>query len=116
MGLVFLPLYIRYLGVEAYGVIGLYAVLQAWLSLLDFGMTPTLNREMARYTAGAYDTQSIHNLLRSIESICFPFAALIGAGVWLASDWLASDWLRSDQLPVTDVANAIAVMALVVAL
>lgn len=45
IGLVFIPVYIRYLGIEAYGLIGLFAVMQAWLVLLDMGMTPTLTRE-----------------------------------------------------------------------
>ena len=40
MGLAFVPLYIQYLGIEAYGLIGLFAVLQAWLALLDMGLTP----------------------------------------------------------------------------
>ena len=40
MGLAFIPLYINYLGIEAYGLIGLFAVLQGWLVLLDLGMTP----------------------------------------------------------------------------
>lgn len=52
MGLAFVPLYIKYLGMEAYGLIGLFALLQAWLSLLDMGMTPTLNPEMARFSGG----------------------------------------------------------------
>jgi len=65
MGLAFVPLYIRYLGMEAYGLIGIFVLLQAWLSILDMGITPTLNREMARFTAGAHTPQSIHNLLRS---------------------------------------------------
>ena len=64
MGLAFVPLYIEYLGMEAYGLIGLFSVLQAWLAMLDMGMTPTLNREMARFTAGSHSPQSIHNLLR----------------------------------------------------
>ena len=54
MGLAFVPLYIRYLGIEAYGLIGVFAVLQACLSLLDMGMTPTLNREMARFTVESH--------------------------------------------------------------
>ena len=69
MGLAFVPLYIKYLGIEAYGLIGLFAVLQAWLSLLDMGMTPTLGREMARFTGGIHSNESIRDLLRSIEII-----------------------------------------------
>ena len=50
MGLAFIALYIKFLGIEAYGLIGIFAVLSAWLALLDMGMTPTVSREMARYT------------------------------------------------------------------
>lgn len=46
MGPAFIPRYIKYPGIEAYGLIGLFALLQAWLSLLDTGMTPTLGREL----------------------------------------------------------------------
>lgn len=37
MTLAFIPLYIRYLWIEAYGLIGIFAMLQGLLSLLDFG-------------------------------------------------------------------------------
>lgn len=116
MGLAFIPLYIQYLGMEAYGLIGLFAVMQAWLTLLDMGMTPTLNREMARFTAGARSLQSIHDLLRSLETLCISLAVIIALSVWGASDYLASDWLKVDKLPVPVVAQAISVMALVIAL
>lgn len=116
MGLAFVPLYIRYLGMEAYGLIGFFAVLQTWLALLDMGMTPTLNREMARFQAGAHSPQSIQDLLRSLEILCFSVAALIGVSVWAASKYLAIEWLQADKLPVATVANALSIMALVVAL
>ena len=116
IGLAFVPLYIKYLGIEAYGLIGIFAMLQAWLTLLDMGMTPTLNREMARFTAGAHTPQSIRDLLRSLEIVCFGVAALIGVLIWAASGWLAADWLRADKLPLDVVAQAIAIMGGVAAL
>jgi O-antigen/teichoic acid export membrane protein len=116
LGLALLPFYIRYIGMEAFGLVGLFAVMQSWLSLLDMGMTPTLNREMARFTAGAYSVQSIRNLLRSAETICYSLASLIAIGVWGASSYLASDWLKAEKLPVEVVAQALSLMSLVVAL
>ena len=116
IGLAFVPLYIKYLGIEAYGLIGIFALLQAWLALLDMGMTPTLSREMARFTAGAHTSQSIRDLLRSLEIVCFSVAALIGLLIWAASGWLASDWLRAEKLPIEIVGQAIAIMGGVAAL
>ncbi len=116
IGLAFIPLYIQYLGMEAYGLIGLFAVIHAWLTLLDMGMTPTLNREMARFTAGAHSPKSVCDLLRSLEIICFSIAVLIVLGVWAASGYLASDWLKAEKLPTAVIARALSIMAFVVAL
>lgn len=116
MGLAFIPIYIRYLGMEAYGLIGLFAVMQAWLVLLDMGMTPALSREMARFTGGDHSAQSIRDLLRSIEVVGCVVSAVIAIGIWAASGWLASDWLKAERLPVDVVAQAFAIMGAVTAL
>lgn len=116
MNLAFIPLYIKYLGIEAYGLIGLFALLQAWLALLDMGMRPALGREMARFTSGAHDAQSIRNLLRSVESVGLAIAGAVALGIWSSSRWLASDWLRVENLPLGEVARALTVMGAVTAL
>lgn len=116
MGLAFVPLYIKYLGVEAYGLIGFYAVLQAWLTLLDLGITQTLNREMARFTAGAHTPQSIHNLLRSLELISVTLALVMCLCVWGASNYIAAHWLNAQNLSINEIANAITLMGFVIAL
>jgi len=116
MGLAFVPLYIKYLGIEAYGVIGIFAMLQAWLAMLDMGMISALSREMARFTGGAHNAQSIRDLLRSIEIIGLGITVLIASGIWLASGWLASDWLKAEKLPVDTVAQAFSIMGMITAL
>lgn len=116
MGLLFIPTYIRFLGMEAYGLIGAFTVIQAWFVLLDLGMTPTLNREMARFGAGVHTAQSISDLLRSIEVICYALAALSAVVVYAASSYLASAWLKPEQLSPAVVGHAISVMGVVVAL
>jgi O-antigen/teichoic acid export membrane protein len=116
MGLIFIPVYIRYLGMEAYGLIGMFAVLLTVFNLLDLGLTATLKREMARFTAGNHTPESIRDLLRSVEVFCFVLAALACAIVWAGSGALAAGWLHIERLPVAVVADAIAWMAVVVAL
>lgn len=116
MSMAFIPLYIRYLGIESYGLIGIFAILQAWLGLLDMGMRPALGREMARFTGGAHDAQTIRNLLRSIEVIAFAIAVAVALGIWAASGWLASNWLNVKNLPVDIVVKAFSLMGVVTAL
>ena len=50
ISLVMLPMYIREMGLEAYGLVALFLVLQIWLQLLDLGLTPTMAREAARHS------------------------------------------------------------------
>ena len=116
ISLAFIPIYIQYLGMESYGLIGLFAVLQAWLALLDMGLTPTLTREMARFTAGVHSAQFIGDLLYSLEVICFSLATLIGIVIWAGSSYVANDWLHVEKLPTSVVTEALSIMALVAAL
>lgn len=116
MGVAFLPVYIRYLGIEAYGLIGAFAVLYSILVLLDLGITPTLTREMSRFTAGATSVTQIRDLLRTAEFVAFLIAALVIAAFWLASDWLATSWFNTQKLDHQTVARAVTIMGLVAAL
>lgn len=115
MGLAFVPVYIHYLGMEAWGLVGFMSMLQAWLTLLDMGLTPTLSREMARFQAGAHSAQSIRDLLRSLEVIYGGVAAAVMGIVWLGAPWVAGHWLSAAQLPAASVAQAIGMMGLVLA-
>ncbi len=116
MNIVFVPYYIQYLGMEAYGLIGFYAMLQACLTLLDMGMSTTLSREMARFTGGTHTSLSIRDLLRSLEILCFSIAGVYVLGIWLSADWVAQRWLQANQLPAATVAQAFLVMGGVTAL
>lgn len=116
MALAFVPLYINYLGMEAYGLIGLFTVLQSSLGLLDLGLRPALGREMARYTGGAHNEQSIWNLLRSVELFATAIATLVVIGFVAASSWIGMDWVRAQELPQHTVAQTFKLMGLVVGL
>jgi O-antigen/teichoic acid export membrane protein len=116
MSLAFIPLYIKYLGIEAYALIGIFGLLQAWLSLLDMGMMPTLSREMARFKGGTDNAQNIRDLLRSFELMALCVAIIIAVGIWAASSWLASDWLKAEKLPIDIVTNSFIAMGLVTAI
>ena len=116
IGIVLIPVYIRLLGIEAYGLVGIFGVLQSSMSLLDMGMTPTLNREMARFQGGARSPESIRDLLRSLEVIYICIGVVIVAVITLAAPWLAAHWLKVEKLPHSLVAETLVIMAFVIAL
>ena len=115
MSLLFVPFYLRILGVEAYGLIGLYTSLQLALALLDAGLRPALAREMARFTGGAMDAQAIRTLLRSIELPLLALSAVITLIMFAAAPWLAAHWVQPQSLDQSTVAAAFRLMGLVAA-
>lgn len=104
------------MGIDAYGLIGVFAILLGWLTLLDMGMTPTISREMARFSGNAHSNQSILNLLRSVEILACIVAMFITLAIFLSSKWLALNWINGGQIETSVVVNAIVIMGFVAAL
>ncbi len=115
VGILIMPFYLGHLGAEVYGLIGFYTVLQAWLQLLDAGMSPALVREIA-HQQGKADSQYLSGwLLRCFELIFLPLALLSMLGVWLASPWIAGQWLNAQHLAPDTLAHCVALMGPLVA-
>ena len=116
MTIAFVPLYIRYLGIEAYGLIGVFALLQGCLSLLDLGIAPALSREFAQDDSAPGAIGRLRDLLRSAEILVACVAATMGLLSWATSNWLAVHWLMAASLAPADVAQAFAIMGSIIGL
>lgn len=116
ISIVMLPLYVTYMGAEAYGLVGFFAMLQVWFNLLDIGLTPTIARETARHRGGATDALSYRRLVRALEIIFLAIALVGGAALLAGAGYIARDWLRVSELPAGEVLSAIQLMAIVIAL
>jgi O-antigen/teichoic acid export membrane protein len=116
VSLAFVPFYIKCLGIESYGLIGVFTIILNVMTLLDGGMTPTLNREMARLSAGAVTIMRVGNLLRSLETVFLLALITVVTLVYVTSGWLSSNWFGTSALPQQTVRHAICLMTLVAAL
>jgi O-antigen/teichoic acid export membrane protein len=116
INLLIVPIYLRYMGAEAYGLVGVFAMLQMLFQLLDMGLTPTMSREASRFAGGATDTVSLRKLLRALECVFALVAAAGAAAIISGTDAIAMHWLKADGLPVNEVRHAVMLMALLVAL
>ncbi len=114
VGIAIVPLYVRYMGAEAYGLVGFFAMLQSWLLLLDMGLSPMFSRELSRYKAGAMSTLEAMALLRNLEWFFGALAVVCSVAVVLVSDWIASSWLEFSLLPHGEVVFCISVMGVMV--
>lgn len=109
INLVALPFYLRYLGMEAYGLIGFYATLQTVLQVLDLGLAPTVSREIAHGAETGQQRRS-SSLLRTLGVVYVGVALVIAALVALAAPWVGAHWLQAKSLPDATVAQAVALM------
>ena len=117
MALAFVPLYISFLGIEAYGIIGFYTTLSAVFSIMDLGIGTTLNRELARRSAdpNPAQAQDMRDLVRTLEIIYWGIAALIGLSVILLAPFIARHWLHAEHLSESTIEQAIMLIGLVMA-
>lgn len=115
-GIVVVPIYLRYLGAEAYGLVGVFALLQAWFQMLDMGLSPTLAREVARFRGGQIDALELCTTLRALEIVFLGIAGLGTISMVVGSDWIATQWLRAQQLPEGLVSSCLTLMSLAVPL
>src|SRR5438034_983531 len=79
IGIAMVPLYLKYMGIEAWGLVGFFAMVQAWSQVLDFGLSPTLGREAAKFNAGVTAAGSLNMFLRLLEIIF----GVVGVGIVL---------------------------------
>jgi O-antigen/teichoic acid export membrane protein len=116
IGVALIPIYIKFLGIEAWGLIGIFASLQTICLLLDLGLSTTLNREMARLSAGENNAQEMRNLVRTLELISWAVAAVIGVSIFALAHLIVNHWLQASHLSPETITQAIRVMGVVIAL
>jgi O-antigen/teichoic acid export membrane protein len=105
----FVPFYVRILGIEAYGVIAFYAVMLTLSGLADIGLAATFSREAARRS----DKSSLGTLLGSFERVLLVTVGLVALSIVLLAPAIASQWLNTgDTLDAAAVADSIRLMGL----
>jgi O-antigen/teichoic acid export membrane protein len=114
IGLAVVPFYLKYLGIEAYGLIGFFVTTQALLSLLDMGLAPTINREVARHSASG-NLKEAGKLLHTLAIIYWGMAGVISLLIVSLAPLITEHWLQSKFLSQQTIEHAVMLMGLVVA-
>jgi O-antigen/teichoic acid export membrane protein len=96
--LLVIPIQLRYLGAEAFGLLAFVASLEVLFNVFDLGITPTIAREVAIDTSP--DLQNSRDLLQTLSVVYVAIGLLLGGAVFAGSDWLVEHWLTLDGLSV----------------
>jgi O-antigen/teichoic acid export membrane protein len=111
LSILFVPIYLRYLSIEVYGIIGFFTSLQAILSLLDGGISPTLSREIARLSAFPKRAHEMRDISRTLEILCWILALIVSGIALLISPLIANYWLQSEQISTETIYQSLMLMS-----
>ena len=114
IGIVILPFYLQYLGAAAFGLIGLFAIMQTLLQLLDMGLTPALSREVAHCSNHENGFSEIKQLTHSLESIFFVISILIVFCIGISNHWIARHWLKIENLAIAEVSFCLMIAGIII--
>ena len=111
-----IPVQVHFLGVPAYGLLAFVASIQILFSIFDFGLSPTITREVAKDTSS--ELGRTRGMVRSFSLIYWPIGIAIGLALFVASGWLADHWLNvgTGTLPSHKVTSAIRLAAIAIAI
>ena len=110
------PWYVFLLGMEGYGLVGFWLLMQIVLSLCDLGLGATLVREFAAPKEQQDADGRRGDLLRTLEFFYWPLAAFLTIALLFSSSSIATNWLKLHVLSIDQVVGAIKWMALALGL
>lgn len=108
-----IPVYIYLLGIEAYGLIGIFLSIIAILAFLDFGLGNVLNHQLAKMSLDDSNPVNMHNLVNTLEIIYWAVGICTGISLVLLSSTISTNWIKPELLNSEYVEDAIKLMGVV---
>jgi len=116
IGIFMLPFYLKYLGAEAYGLVGFFTVLMSWMVLLDLGLSTTLARETAKLKDKLNGLLELKKMTLSIELFFVIISVFIFSVMFFGSSWISTHWLSVKELSYETVESTVKIMAFMIVL
>ena len=110
----FIPLYLKFLGIEAFGLVGFFSTLMGVMVLADMGFTATINRELARLSVRKDSLNEMRNLLRTYEMVYFWISSGLLLTMWVLAPLISEHWLNSNKLQPHEITLAIRLMGIAI--
>ena len=114
--LIFVPLQLKYLGVEAYGLVGFYATIQTTFLLIDMGFSGAFTREIARLSVAPDKAQEMRNLCRTFEIGFLLLGGIAALLIAVLAHPIASHWVNPENISPNTIVAAIGLMGVSIGL
>ncbi len=107
------PFYLRWLGADAYGLIGISTLIQGWIMLLNVGLAPVAGRQAAQVQARITDWSQARRFFRTIDWLMLAIALPTVLTVFFSRHWLAENWLEKNSLGKATVELSLVLLVLI---
>jgi O-antigen/teichoic acid export membrane protein len=114
--IIFIPLYIKYLGIESWGLIGIFTTIQSAVIILDLGLSASMTREISKYSILPNTETVMKNTVRTLELIYWITAIIIIIAIIIASHYITYNWLNKGSINQIIVERSIILMGLAIGL
>ncbi len=115
IAILLIPQYIKYLGIESYGLVGFYGTLIGSMVLLDLGLSTTINRELSTFKSTNGEPKATRNLVFSLECVYWAIGLFICLLIVSLAWFIAGYWVKAEHLPISVVKQSIMLMGAVIA-
>lgn len=112
IAIIVMPFYLKFLGMEAYGLISFFMLLQSWFYLLDIGLSQTLSRETVKLNNNVLNVKLYNKLYININIIFFSLAFFLVFILSIYNQEISQSWLKINSLNIKDVHICLQVMFL----
>lgn len=109
MQFAFVPVFVHLLGIESYGLIAFSLTIQALLAVMEMGLAPAMNFELARLKHSNAPSSS-HDFVRSCEIISWCVSFLAGSLLFVYASAISSFWIKAGTLSTPVVEASVKIM------
>jgi len=109
LGFLAIPLLVRGLGAESYGVVAIYGTIQAVVLVFDLGWTALNGRQVALKRSNTISSKQFEEYFKSVQLIFYgTVGCILLLGIWLSTD--IASYLSSDTFSISDLSHYIVIM------
>ena len=96
LGLFLVPTQFKILGSEIVGLLGFFATVQLLLSIFDFGLAPTILREVA--SDSSPERKTSRELIQTVSLVYWIVATILALCLAFIASWFTNNWITLDKL------------------
>lgn len=114
--LAIVPIYIKYLGMERYGLITFFVILQTVVNVLGLGLSKTLRREFSKGDISEASRLYKYKIFRSTELIYTILSMIAVMLVFILKDFIVINWMNISVAELEYISIVVTLMGISIAI